>query len=117
MSSLFIMAASTHFRLNGGSSRALVRSGRGTSSRPPSPPAVRSLEAQPLRRRRLETPRELDPACHRLAHPAPHVLPDRPDKLPILPELAVEPGRGHFEVVRLRQKTRHVQHIARFMTE
>ena len=81
------------------------------------PPAVRSLDDQPLRRRRLETPRELEPACYRLAHPAPHVLSDRPDELPILPELAVEPGRGYLEVVRLRQKTRHVQHIARFVTE
>src|SRR5712691_6517654 len=81
------------------------------------PSTVGSLDDQPLRRRRLETPREFEPTCHRLAHPAPHVLPDRPDKLPVLPELTVEPGRGHFEVVRLCQKTRHVQHIARFVTE
>src|SRR5207244_9172629 len=81
------------------------------------PPAAWSLDDQPLRRRRLETHRELEPACYRLAHPAPHVLSDRPDELPILPELAVEPGRGYLEVVRLRQKTRHVKHIARFVTE
>ena len=44
--------------------------------------------------------------------PATHALADRPAKLSVLPELAIQPRRRHFEIVRLLDETGSVQHVA-----
>jgi hypothetical protein len=58
-------------------------------------------------------------ASHFLAagEPALHTLADCPAELAILAELAVQPGRRDFEIVRLLDQRRRVEYVANFATD
>jgi hypothetical protein len=44
--------------------------------------------------------------------PAAHALADGPAQLAVLPELAVQPRRRHFEIVRLLDEAGGIEHVA-----
>src|SRR5215470_14413119 len=76
-----------------------------------------SSDGQMIGRGRLQATRKLQPSAHGLPHPTPHVLADRPREHAIRLELAVQARRGDLEVVALRNKPRHVQHVRRLVTQ
>jgi len=49
--------------------------------------------------------------------PAAHALADGPAKLSVLPELAIQPRRRHFEIVRLLDQAGGVEHIAQLSAD
>src|SRR5215472_18371234 len=76
-----------------------------------------SCDGQMIGSGRLQAARKLQPPAHGLPHPTPHVLTDRPRELAIRLELAVQTWRGDLEVVALRNKPRHVQHVCRLVAQ
>ncbi|HXD97585.1 MAG TPA: hypothetical protein VN646_13630 [Candidatus Acidoferrum sp.] len=49
--------------------------------------------------------------------PAAHALADRPAEFAVLPELAIQPRRRHFEIVRLLDQAGGVEHIAQLSAD